>query len=335
VTSLVVVGEGPVAEQLALGLAARHVPAMPTASDEAADAVGRPRAVVAVAQAGDFEIDSLASHARREHVVELARRTVAAAAAAGARVVGISSAIVCGARPNRPPVADDEIADPDASGTPGLVGALAAFESELVDAADRCGVPLAVLRPAALVGPGVDTFVSRHFEAPRLLVVKDVARTWQFLHVDDLAEAVRVTLAAALTGLLGAGAVRDDGSPDELPAHEVAALAGRRTVTLPASSAFAVAESLHRVGAIPAPPSELAYVVYPWSVAATGLHDAGWQAAWSSAECAAALVENQRGGLTVAGRRVGARDAAALGAAGAAVALLGTAAVWRQARGGR
>ena len=42
-----------------------------------------------------------------------------------------------------------------------------------------------------------------------------------------------------------------------------------------------------------------------------------------------------RAGSRVAGRRVGTRDAAALGAAGAAVALIGTAAVWRQARARR
>jgi hypothetical protein len=185
------------------------------------------------------------------------------------------------------------------------------------------------------VGPGIDTFVTRHFEAPRVLAVRDCPREWQFLHVDDLVEAVRVVVVDGLTGLLGVGAVRDDGSPDVLPVHRVAALAGKRVLTLPASSAFALAESLHRVGAVPAPPAELAYVVYPWTVVSGGLHQAGWRPAWSSAECVGVLAEGLRGGLTVAGRRVGARDAAALGAAGAAVALLGTAAVWRQARGRR
>jgi hypothetical protein len=52
----------------------------------------------------------------------------------------------------------------------------------------------------------------------------------------------------------------------------------------------------------------------------------------SSARCLDVLLEGVQGRLAVAGRRVGARDAAALGAAGAAVALIGTAAIWRQAR---
>jgi hypothetical protein len=183
------------------------------------------------------------------------------------------------------------------------------------------------------VGPGIDTLVTRHFEAPRVLVVKDAARDWQFVHLDDLAQAVRVVIADGLTGYLGVGSLRADGTPDVLPSHRVAALAGRRTVTLPTSSAFALAESLHRINVVPAPPQELAFVVYSWTVGAEQLYAAGWRPAWSSVQCAVAIVDGLRTGLTVVGHRVGARDAAALGAAGAAVALLGTAAVWRQARG--
>ena len=46
-----------------------------------------------------------------------------------------------------------------------------------------------VLRPAALVGQGVDTMITRHFEAPRLLTVRGAVREWQFVHIEDLASA--------------------------------------------------------------------------------------------------------------------------------------------------
>ena len=46
------------------------------------------------------------------------------------------------------------------------------------------------VRPAALVGDGVDTALTRYFEAPRLLAVKGGAPAWQLCHVDDLACAV-------------------------------------------------------------------------------------------------------------------------------------------------
>lgn len=331
-SATVVVGDGVLAELLALRLAATHVPALASDPAEAAEAVAGADVVVVLGHAAQFDLDT-GRAARREHVVEQARRATAAARTHGARVVGIGSAVVCGARPGRAVVADDEPADPASADVPGVVGTLAAFEAELADAAAAAGQPVTVLRPAAVVGPGIDTFVTRHFEAPRLLAVRGTVRDWQLVHVDDVAAAVRVVVARGLTGYLGVGALRDDGEPDVIAAPRVAALAGKRLLTLPESSAFALAESLHRVGAVPAPPAELAFVVYPWTVAATTVRDAGWRPAWSTAACLAGLVEGLHGGLTVAGRRVGARDAAALGAAGAAVALLGTAAVWRQARG--
>ncbi|MEK8225424.1 hypothetical protein NKG05_03725 [Oerskovia sp. M15] len=103
-------------------------------------------------------------------------------------------------------------------------------------------------------------------------------------------------------------------------------------MTLPAATAFGVAERLHRVGVLPSPASDLAFVVHPWTVAARGLHGAGWVPTSSSAECVDVLMDGIRGRIALGGRRVGGRDAAALGAAGAAVAALGTAAIWRRAR---
>ncbi len=70
-------------------------------------------------------------------------------------------------------------------------------------------------------------------------------------------------------------------------------------------------------------------------MASDGLLAAGWEPRWSSAQCLDVVLEGVQGRLAVAGRRLGSRDAAAIGAAGAAVAFLGTAAVWRQARARR
>lgn len=328
----VVVGDGTLAELLAVRLGATHVPSLPADAEAAAAAVAGTGTLVVVGMAAVFETDTARS-GRHEQVLTLARDAVQAAAAVGARVVAVSSAFVCGTGPDRVVVADDDPVADAAAQVPGVVGTLAAFEREVAQGAAAAGVPLAVLRPAPLVGPGIDTFVTRHFEAPRLLAVRGTARDWQLLHVDDLAEAVRIVAREGLVGHLGVGALHDDGTPDVLPAQRVAALAGRRLLTLGESSAFALAESLHKVGAVPAHPGELAYVVYPWTVSAARLFAAGWRPGRSTAECVAVLTDGLRGGLTVGGRRVGARDAAALGAAGAAVALLGTAAVWRQARG--
>ena len=52
------------------------------------------------------------------------------------------------------------------------------------------GLEVVVARPAALVGDGIDTVITRHFEAPRLLAVKGCAARWQFCHLDDLVSAL-------------------------------------------------------------------------------------------------------------------------------------------------
>ena len=54
------------------------------------------------------------------------------------------------------------------------------------------GLQVTVVRPATLVGPDVDSVLTRHFEAPRLLVVRDSSPRWQFCHVDDLAPALEL-----------------------------------------------------------------------------------------------------------------------------------------------
>jgi hypothetical protein len=104
-----------------------------------------------------------------------------------------------------------------------------------------------------------------------------------------------------------------------------------RRVVLPASLAFGTAERLHRFGVSAAPPSELRYVAYPWVVPAARLRAAGWRPVYDNETALRALLADVAERQAMPGRRVGARDAS-LGAAGAAVAMVGTAALLRQAR---
>jgi UDP-glucose 4-epimerase len=326
----VVVGTGPVAAAVAAAWApdVRTIDETPAAGPQ--EALRGAEVVVLVAHPGDLTVTAGRrgpdGHAA---AVAHAQRTLAAARAVGVRhVVVVTSAVVHGASPDRPTIHDDEpLLTGRAAITDGLVGHLLAVEAVVARAARRSTPLVTVLRPAALVGGGVDSFVTRHFEAPRLLTVRGVARPWQLLHVDDLAAATRFVVER---GLVGPHTV---GPADVLPPDEVARVAGMRTVELAAATAFGTAERLHRVGVLPAPAAELAYVVYPWTVAADGLTAAGFVPQRSSAVALEVLLDGVRGRLALGGRRVAAnRDAAALGAAGAAVALLGTAAIWRQAR---
>jgi nucleoside-diphosphate-sugar epimerase len=176
-----------------------------------------------------------------------------------------------------------------------------------------------------LVGPGIDSLLTRHFEAPRLLVVRDSAPRWQFCHVDDLAAALELAALGTASGILTVGC---DGWLEQ---EEVELVSGMRRIELPASLAFGTAERLHRLGILPAPASDLQYVVHPWVVPASRLREAGWRPAYDNPTALGLLLEQVRGHHAVAARRVGKRDAT-IGAAGAAVAVVGTAALVRAAR---
>jgi nucleoside-diphosphate-sugar epimerase len=286
--------------------------------------------VVHLAASTDLAADLLLSHGeRRVRVVRSVQEVATAAASAGAeRLVVVTSAMVFGARSdNRVPLPDD--APLQAPPDDGIVGDLLEVERILARLPRvHPGLRTTVVRPAALVGTGVDTVVTRHFEAPRLLSLRGAEMRWQFCHVDDLGEAVAVVVEHGLDGAVAAG------TAEWLTTAEVEQLSGLRRVELSPGLAYGTAERLHRARVLPMPAADLALVVHPWVVGSERLLAAGWRPGHDTAACLAELLEQVRGRRTVAGRRVERRDAA-LGAAGAAVAIMGTAALMRQARARR
>lgn len=274
----------------------------------------------------DLETDATA---RTAYNVRGTQTVLTAAAAAGIhRVVLCTSAMVYGALPdNDVPLAEDaELrATADATG----VGDLLEIE-HLARRAPRAhpGLNVTVLRPTVLVG-GTDTALTRYFESPRLLVVAGSRPAWQFCHVEDLVSALEY---AALEKVDGELAVGCDGWLEQ---EEVEELSGIRRMELPSSVALGAAARLHRIGLTPSPAGDLAYTMHPWVVSGSRLHEAGWRPQWTNEQVLAELLEEVAGRHTVAGRRLGRKDATAAGAAGATVALLGTAALVRRARKAR
>ncbi|MFF1793714.1 NAD-dependent epimerase/dehydratase family protein [Kitasatospora sp. NPDC058263] len=251
----------------------------------------------------------------------------AAAAAAVHRVVLCTSAMVYGAlADNEVPLAEDS--ELRATEEASLVGDLLEIE-RLARRAPRAhpGLQVTVLRPAVVVGPGVDTVLTRHFEAPRLLVVAGSRPCWQFCHVDDLAAALEYAALGLVEGEVTVGC---DGWLEQ---EDVERLSGIRRMELPASLALGTAARLHRLGLTPAPAGDLAYTMYPWVVSGSRLHEAGWRPTYTNEQVLAELLAQVSGKHAVAGRRLGGKEAAtSLGAAGATVALVGTAALVRRAR---
>ena len=254
-------------------------------------------------------------------------QTVLTAAAAGrvGRVVLVTSAMVYGARPDNPvPLAEDAPlgADPDGS----VVGDLLEVE-HLAQRSPQAnpGMAITVVRPAALVGEGVDTLITRHFEAPRLLAVKGCAPRWQFCHVDDLVSALELAATGEVTGKLAVGC---DGWLEQ---EQVEELSGLRRIELPAGLTFGTAQRLHRAGITPALVTDLHFVVYPWVVDCAALRQAGWKPAFDNETALQVLLEQRGGHHAVAGRRLDRKDAT-ITAAGATVAVIGTAAIVREVR---
>jgi len=273
----------------------------------------------------DVGIDQ-SDHGPSSRNVRGTQTVLTAAAAAGVRrVVLCTSAMVYGALPDNPvPLAEDA----PLQGVPD--GALISDLLEIEQLALRAprthpGLEVTVLRPATVVGPGIDSLLTRHFEAPRLLVVRGSSPRWQFCHVDDLVTALVLAALGEVTGIVSVGC---EGSMTQ---EEVELVSGMRRIELPLALAFRTAERLHQVGVLPAPATDLHYVVHPWVVPSTRLRAAGWRPAYDNPTALGVLLEQVSGYHAFAARRVGRRDAT-IGAAGAAVAVVGTAALVRRAR---
>ncbi|WP_127941175.1 NAD-dependent epimerase/dehydratase family protein [Nonomuraea polychroma] len=280
---------------------------------------------VLVHLAGDYAVDSDPGK-RRAYNLRAAQTVLTASAAARVRrVVLVTSAMVYGAAPdNEVPLPEDApvAAEPDT----GVVGDYLEIES-LVRRSLRShpGLEVTVLRPAAVVGPGVDTVITRHFESPRLLTVKGCTPHWQFCHVEDLLSALELAARGVVTGVVAVG------SDGWLEQEQVEELSGIRRFELPAGLTFGTAQRLHRLGITPAPATDLHYVVYPWVVDCAALREAGWKPSWTNEAALEQQLELLENRTTVVGRRLPVKEAT-LTAAGATVAVIGTAAIVRQVR---
>jgi nucleoside-diphosphate-sugar epimerase len=264
--------------------------------------------------------------ARSAFNVRGTQTVLTASAAAGVhRVVLCTSAMVYGAQ------ADNDV--PLAEDAPLRATSEASFVDDLLEIerlgrrAPRAhpGLNVTVLRPAVLVG-GTDSALTRYFESPRLLVVAGSRPCWQFCHVEDLVSALEYAVLEKVDGEMAVGC---DGWLEQ---EEVEELSGIRRMELPPAIAFGAASRLHRLGLTPSPAGDLAYTMHPWVVSGSRLHESGWRPQWTNEEVLAELLEEAAGRSSVAGRRLGRKDATALGAAGATVALVGAAAAVRRAR---
>lgn len=249
-----------------------------------------------------------------------------AAGKAGVRkVVYTSSAVVYGAHPdNRIPLTED------ASLRANLDFSYAAHKLEveyvLREIADEYPkLEMTVFRPAIVFGPDVDNAWSHTLELPLLFGVRDHAPALQFVHEEDVAEALAFAVTGDLAGVYNLAA---EGS---LGVEEMMAIVGRRRVELPEPMAFSMVERLWSLGLAEAPAGMLHYLMHPWVVSTQKLADAGFTARHSNLETFAGVVEASRGRVRIGHRRVRRGNLVKGAAAGAGVAgALVAARLWRR-----
>jgi nucleoside-diphosphate-sugar epimerase len=206
------------------------------------------------------------------------RRILEASAATGVlSLVHLSSATVYGAWPdNQIPLTEDAPLRPNPE-FPYGVGKAEAERTLAEWAEQHPGVRVAVLRPAVTVGSPEPLYEALGaIRAPR---AGDGRRPVQFLHVDDLADAVVLAWAQRLSGVYN---VAPDTGVGEDAARALAG--GVAKVALPARLSHAVAAWSWQLWRSGVPIEARAYAVHPWVVAPDRIKAAGWRPQYTSEE---------------------------------------------------
>lgn len=269
--------------------------------------------------------------ARTRHVMTAAR------AAGVGRAVVVSSVLAYGAHPDNdlPLTEESRLRGIEAFGLAEHARDVERWLTVWLDDEPGAGLQVAVLRLALLLGPGVDSFLTRAFEAPRIPAVKGHRPPLQFLHPDDAAAAVVHTVEHGLTGAYNVAA------EGWLSFDEVTAIVGRRVVEVPEELAYRSVERLWTLGLGDQPPGIIELFSYPCVMSCERLLDTGWQPQHTNRDAVASMATEHARYLTlgpVRTRRSTARWAAfgsfllAVGTVLGAVRILRRA--WRRRRSG-
>lgn len=204
--------------------------------------------------------------------LRIAERVFAAARdAAVSHIVVMSTAMVYGAWPNNPiPLTEQAPVRPN----PNFAFAMHHAELERRAFEWRAMYPastLTILRPAVLVADEQPSRVARLLRSVATVRSQDGDAPAQYLHIDDLVDAVAIALRSRTDGVLN---VAPEGW---IPPESLGQLAypGPRP-RLPMWMANALAQLRWRSGLAAAPPGLVPYTVHPWVVSSDRMRALGW-----------------------------------------------------------
>ena len=120
----------------------------------------------------------------------------------------------------------------------------------------RPDVAVTVLRFANFLGPGVDTAFADYLSLPVLPTVLGFDPRLQFVHIDDVVQAVRTAADDTLPGTYNVA------GPGALTLAQVARRLGRPTVPVPRFATAGLGQALRRAGLADFPPDQLDLLTY-------------------------------------------------------------------------
>jgi UDP-glucose 4-epimerase len=206
----------------------------------------------------------------------------AASAAGTAQLLVASSTTAYGAWPDNPvPLTED---DP-VRGMPNYEYARDKTEIDRLCqlwAARHPDRQMTIVRPTIVFGPNVDNYIVRYWQnSPFVALVDGVDLDWQFVHEDDVVDAISRLLLERRAGIFNLTA---DGT---IKLSEAAAIAGLKTRSIPYKVQRRIAAAMWRlrIPRMEAPPGQIEFVRYPWIASNEKLKtELGWTPRYTSRE---------------------------------------------------
>lgn len=248
-------------------------------------------------------VDSTQMSSRRMHEINVigTMNLLAAASAPGSTVTTIavkSTALVYGSSPSDPYVfreTDQRVAPAKTRVERNLLE----VESYVRDfARDNPEVAISVLRFSNVLGPDLETPLSRALRLPLVPKVAGYDPRFQMVHERDVVRALIFALANDLRGTYNVAA---DG---QLPWSEIVALAGKRSIPMPPMGVITATGPLRRLGLVDLPPEIVRLLTYGRGVDNRKLKDRGFRYDFTTAGAVEAFVQSLRLRRTT-GRRQG------------------------------
>jgi nucleoside-diphosphate-sugar epimerase len=220
-----------------------------------------------------FQMDPIRDLERMRSInLDGTRNVLESARAAGVgRVVYLSSVVAYGAHP------DNDVPLTETSPLRGTPGFPYSEHKRDVEAwlwpwhAAGEGPALTVLRSAAVMGPGVQNFITRLLELPVLPVVDGQLPPLQFVHLDDVVSAIIHAIDEGLDGVFNV-------APDGWLEHDrLVGLIPRGTVEVSAELLTGLVDRSLRLGVGELPPAIVALFRHPWVLSNERLRATGWE----------------------------------------------------------